>query len=389
LLALIRRYRELILVAALLLVPLGVYVAHAKAPVERSRADRIVLGITSPLERLLSWSITGLLRGWEGYVALRGSHEEAMGLHREVSELRMENERLRQQQLENDRLRRLLALAEATPARRWTSARVTGVGMAPAGFQTLTIDKGSDEGVARMMPVVVADGVVGRVRAVTGHTADVLLVIDRNSSIAVRVERTRARANVRGTGKPGAARLDYALRSEDMIEGDRLVTSGTDGIFPRGILVGTVTRLDRRPHGLFQTADVIPAVDPTRVEEVLVVTAWAPDAAGAPSPAPAAPTPALPAAALPLRAAPAPAPVGVAPPRAAPAPPPGPAPLPRVAPAPNPAAPTVPPVAPAASPAGAMAPRADPAPAPVPGAAPSAGAPRPPAPAPQPAPGGR
>jgi rod shape-determining protein MreC len=293
LLALIRRYRELILVAALLLVPLGVYVAHAKAPGERSRVDRVVLVITSPVERLLSWSITGVLRGWYGYVSLRGAHERARQLDRDVTGLRIENERLRQQQLENDRLLRLLALSEAMPERRWTSARVIGVGMGPVGFQTLTLDRGSEDGLTRMMPVVVADGVVGRVRAVTGHTADVLLVIDRNSSIAVRVERTRARANVRGNGKPESARLEYALRSEDMIEGDRLVTSGTDGVFPRGLLIGTVTRIQRRPHGLFQTADVIPAVDPTRVEEVLVITAVEGEhEAPAPAPAATAPIPA-------------------------------------------------------------------------------------------------
>jgi len=289
LLALIRRYRELILVAALLLVPLGVYVAHAKAPGERTRVDRVVLAVSAPLERFLSWSITGTLRGWQGYVSLRGAHRRAVALEGDVVALRIENERLRQQQLENDRLRRLLSLAEATPARRWTSARVIGVGMGPTGLQTLTLDRGSDDGIARAMAVVVADGVVGRIRAVTGRTAEVLLAVDRNSSIAVRVERTRARANVRGAGKPEAARLDYALRSEDMIEGDRLVTSGTDGIFPRGLLVGTVTRLERRAHGLFQTADVIPAVDPTRVEEVLVITAveeerQPPSAAAAPAP---------------------------------------------------------------------------------------------------------
>jgi len=293
LLALIRRYRELILAAALLLVPLAVYVAHAKAPVERSRVDRVVLVIASPLERILAWSITGTIRAWNGYVALRGAHERALELHHELTTLRMENERLRQQQLENDRLRSLLGLAEATPARRFAGARVIGVGMAPAGLQSLTLDKGSEDGLARLMPVVVADGVVGRIRAVTGHTAEVLLVIDRNSSIAVRVERTRARANVRGGGRPGAARLEYALRSEDMIEGDRLVTSGTDGVFPGGILVGTVTRLERRPHGLFQTAAVIPAVDPTRVEEVLVITSvGGDDAAGAAVPLPAARAPA-------------------------------------------------------------------------------------------------
>jgi rod shape-determining protein MreC len=105
----------------------------------------------------------------------------------------------------------------------------------------------------------------------------VLLAIDRNSSIAVRVERTRARANVRGLGHPGLARLDHAVRSEDVIEGDLLVTSGTDAVFPAGLPVGRVTRLQRAAHGLFLEGSVIPSVDPTRAEEVLVITSGARD----------------------------------------------------------------------------------------------------------------
>jgi rod shape-determining protein MreC len=142
------------------------------------------------------------------------------------------------------------------------------------GRQLLTIDRGSDDGIAPMMPVVVAEGVVGRVHSAAGATAEVLVLTDLNSSVAVRVERTRARANVRGMGKPDLCRLDYALRTEDIIEGDPLVTSGTDGVFPRGLPVGKVTKLERRAHGLFQDARVVPAVDVTRLEEVLVLTLW-------------------------------------------------------------------------------------------------------------------
>jgi rod shape-determining protein MreC len=116
--------------------------------------------------------------------------------------------------------------------------------------------------------------VVGRIHTVSSGTADVLVLTDANSSIGVRVDRTRARANVRGTGKPDLCRLDYALRAEDIIEGDPVVTAGTDGVFPRGLAVGKVTRLERKPHGLFQEAKVVPAVDVTRVEEVLVLTSW-------------------------------------------------------------------------------------------------------------------
>jgi rod shape-determining protein MreC len=278
-LALLRRYRELILVAVLLLFPLAVFFANAKRPAELSRVDRLLLAVTAPLERVVAAAVTGSLEAWYGYVALRGAHERAGALGKENRQLHLELQELQQERAENERLRRLLSLAESGPRRAYLGARVIGVRLAPAGQQLITIDKGSDDGVARAMPVVVADGVVGRVYATAGRSAEVLLAIDRNSSIAVRVERTRARANVRGLGRPDQCRLDYALRSEDVIEGDLLVTSGTDATFPPGLPVGRATRLQRAAHGLFQEGWVVPAVDPTRLEEVLVVTSGARDPA--------------------------------------------------------------------------------------------------------------
>jgi rod shape-determining protein MreC len=191
-----------------------------------------------------------------------------------VRELELERQQLLASRAEAERLARLLSFAERSAERRYVGARVIGIRLGTTGRQLLTIDRGADDGIAAMMPVVVADGVVGRVHAAAGSTAEVLVLTDLNSSVAVRVERTRARANVRGLGKPDLCRLDYALRTEDMIEGDPLVTSGTDGVFPRGLPVGKVTGLERRAHGLFQDARVIPAVDVTRLEEVLVLTAW-------------------------------------------------------------------------------------------------------------------
>lgn len=276
-LALLKRYRELLLVAVLLLFPLAVFFAHAKRPAELSRVDRLLLAATAPLEKVVGAAVTGALDAWYGYVALRGSHERAHALLAENQALRLELQELQQERAENDRLRRLLSVAEAEPRRSYLGARVVGVRLAPAGQQLVTIDKGADDGLARAMPVVVADGVVGRVHTTAGRSAEVLLAIDRNSSIAVRVERTRARANVRGLGRPDLCRLDYALRSEDVIEGDLLVTSGTDATFPPGLPVGRATRIQRAAHGLFQEAWVVPVVDPTRLEEVLVITSGARD----------------------------------------------------------------------------------------------------------------
>jgi rod shape-determining protein MreC len=273
-LGLIKRYRELILVAVLLVVPLGIFFAHAKRPSERTRFDRAVLWVATPIERVVGWGVGGVLRGWYGYVSLRGAHERAQGLQVQVTSLELEKQRLQEVEGEAERLRKLLNFAEQTGQRHYVGARVIGIRLGTVGRQLLTVDRGTDDGVAPMMPVVVAAGVVGRVHQVNARTADVLVLTDLNSSIAVRVDRTRARANVRGTGKPDLCRLDYALRTEDVIEGDPVVTSGTDGVFPRGLPVGKVTQLDRRGHGLFQDAKVVPAVDVTELEEVLVLTSW-------------------------------------------------------------------------------------------------------------------
>ncbi|HYS79252.1 MAG TPA: rod shape-determining protein MreC [Anaeromyxobacteraceae bacterium] len=270
---LLKRYRELILVALLLVLPLGVYFAHAKHPSERSRLDRVIMGLTGPIEKGIGWAVTGVMNGWSGYIALRHAHERAAALKHELDVLRLDQLDLVRTRDENERLRRLLAFAQEVPGRQVVGARVIGVRLDPKGLQLVTIDRGAGHGVGLMMPVVVAQGVVGRVHALTGGTADVLLLSDRNSSIAVRVDRSRARANVRGTGSPDLCRLEYALRSDDMQEGDLLLTSGTDGVFPRGLPVGKLSGLKRSGQGLYQRADVAPIVDLTKLEEVLVLTA--------------------------------------------------------------------------------------------------------------------
>ncbi len=270
---LLRRYRDLILAALLLILPLGVYLAHAKQPWELNAIDRVVLAATHPVEKAVGWMVTGALETWRGYVALRGARAEAARLTRELWTVERERQALEQVRAENERLRALLGFARAAPDLTMVGARVVGIRLDPKGaLQLLTLDRGAADGIAPLMPVVTVDGLVGRVHSVFHGTSDVLLVVDRNSSVAARIERSRARANVRGLSIPDVCRLDYVLRSEDVLEGDTLVTSGTDGIFPRGLKVGRVTRVKRGTYGLYQTADVIPAVNVTRLEEVLVIT---------------------------------------------------------------------------------------------------------------------
>jgi rod shape-determining protein MreC len=143
---------------------------------------------------------------------------------------------------------------------------------ASSWFQSCVISKGSADGVRKGMAVVTPLGVVGKVAAVTGRTAKVLLLTDPNSGIDVLVQRTRSRGIVSGSLESGTV-LKYIKRSEDVQEGDRLVTSGLDSGFPKGLLVGTVIRVRKQNRGLFQSVEVWPAVQAARVEEVLVVGA--------------------------------------------------------------------------------------------------------------------
>lgn len=268
---LLKRYREAALVAGALALPLLVYFAHARHPGERSALDRAIVRASRPVERLVGGAVGGAMEAWDGYLALRGARERARELSAQVNRLSLDRVELARVREENERLRRLLAFAPQTAGRPALGARVVGVRLDPKGMQLLTIDRGASDGLAPRMPVVAAGGVVGRLHTVLGGSADVLLLTDRNSAVAVRAERSRARATVRGTGDPSACRLDYALRSDDILEGDVLVTAGTDGVFPPGLPVGAVTGLRKGAQGLYHKAEVAPVVDVSRVEEVLVL----------------------------------------------------------------------------------------------------------------------
>ena len=149
-----------------------------------------------------------------------------------------------------------------------------------ATSQWVRIDKGENDGVRRGMAVVTAGGVVGQVLRATGGYADVLLITDGNSRVGVRVQRSRARGTASGTGgveplrldAEGSLKLENVLTSEDLANDDLVVTSGTDGIFPPGLVVGKVAAVRREKSDLFQRAQILPAVNFGKLEEVGVLS---------------------------------------------------------------------------------------------------------------------
>ena len=221
----------------------------------------------APLQRVVAAVERTVSGGWQGVSVLWRARSENVALRTRARRLEQELDRLTEVDLENARLRGLLEFRQTLQGDLLT-ARVIGrdaTGLA----RTITIDRGESDGVARGGAILAPAGVVGQVFLVSPHAARVLLISDHNSGVDALVQRTRARGIVQGTIDAGCA-LKYVKRTEDVQVGDALVTSGLDGIFPKGMPIGRVTAIDKRGQGLFQSADVAPRVDFDQLEEVLV-----------------------------------------------------------------------------------------------------------------------
>jgi rod shape-determining protein MreC len=229
----------------------------------------------SPLGWVVSWPLRGVasLRDgisdlWTGFVLLQGVEEENRQLRREVESLKGQNAQLREAAAATDRLAKLLEFKEQelpTMVAAQVIGRDTG-----NWYRTIILNKGESDGLKPDRGVMTPAGVVGRIVKTTAATSVVLLVTDPNNAIAGLIQRTRDEGIVEGTAD-GLARLKYIPLLSNARAGDRVVTSGLTGDFPRGLPIGTITRIDKEEGALFQSAELAPEVDVNRVEEVLVI----------------------------------------------------------------------------------------------------------------------
>jgi rod shape-determining protein MreC len=268
-LSLFKRYRELLIVGTLLLYPLVTYLSSGHRGREPNVADRVVLAVSSPVQRVLTGAIEGCRSGLEGYVALRGARDQRDTCVADLSASRAELNALRESRAENERLRAMLGYVEGTVEPE-IAARVIGVNASPH-FVSLRINRGDSDGVRVGMPVVTPDGVVGQVSRVVGGTSDVMLITDPTSMLGAVVQRTRVRATAAGSGGGSALNLDNVLRGDDVVDDDLVITAGTDGLFPKGLVIGRVEKVSREPNAMFLNARIVPSVDLRRVEEVLLL----------------------------------------------------------------------------------------------------------------------
>ena len=224
--------------------------------------------VALPLE-LLSATDRRFGAVWDRYVALRKVQEENEQLRREIEFLRGQAADLREMAAANQRLAGLLRFQEQSPSRT-VAARVIGRD-ATNWYQGVVLDKGEDDGVQAEMGVVTLSGAVGRVVKTRASSCVVLLITDPNNAVTSLIQRTRDEGIIEGTFD-GKARMKYIPLLSTVRVGDPVVTSGLTGGFPKGVPVGTIMSIQKDEGGLFQTAEVQPEVDFTKLEEVLVVT---------------------------------------------------------------------------------------------------------------------
>jgi rod shape-determining protein MreC len=234
--------------------------------------ESVTFGLFAEVQRATSSVVSGVDQMWSGYVGLRQVAAENEQLKHALAEAQIA---LQEQRALADRsrgLEKLLELRDRT-ALQTTGAEIIAAGATP-DFRTVTIDKGSRQGLRTDMAVIAPAGIVGRIVVPSANAAKVQLIIDRNAAAGAIVERRESRAQgiVVGSGDP----RDYRLRMEDVSEvadvvvGDTIVTSGIEGIYPKGFTIGRVESIEKSGTTYKQIL-VRPAVDFSSLEEVLVV----------------------------------------------------------------------------------------------------------------------
>jgi rod shape-determining protein MreC len=229
--------------------------------------EAVTFGVFAEVQRTITSGFSAVRRVWSGYVGLRNLRTENEALTRQLEEAQIA---LQQQRALADRgrsLERLLELRDRSNLKT-AAAEIIAAGASPE-FRTLTVDKGTRDGVAADMAVIAPAGVVGRIVMPGTRAAKVQLLVDRNAAAGALVERSRTQGVVTGSGDQ-LLTLDYLSDLADVMVGDVVVTSGIDGIYPKGYVIGRVEAVEKTATS-FKKISVRPAVDFTALEEVLVV----------------------------------------------------------------------------------------------------------------------
>lgn len=226
----------------------------------------------TPVERVAHWFGSGTRDVWLDYIDLRHARQENQDLKKQLTQMRLEQAAVVEDALQARRLQAMLGFREHYVAST-VAAQVIGASGSEQS-RVLTIDKGSNDGLKPDMAVITQDGIVGKIRDVFPTSAQVLEINDPSSGAGVILETTRIRAILRGT-VAGRVEIDNLTADSRIKPGEKVLTSGGDQVYPKGLPVGSITSIAPDPdHQPYTAIGIKPAVDLDRVEEVLVITAY-------------------------------------------------------------------------------------------------------------------
>lgn len=274
--SLIRFFRNrplvIIVILSVLLIVAAVFTSQNDGSI--NAVEGIVGEIISPVQKILYSATSYVYNSISDIKERRELRTNYQNLKERVAYLEKELLRMNELEKQNQRLRRLLDFATEREEFVVTGARVTGKD--PGNwFEVFTIDKGKNHGISVNMAVVTEQGLVGRIIEVGSNWSKVQSIIDARSSISGIIERTRDNGVVKGNNlfgfEDGTCSMIYLPLDSEIVEGDKVITSGLGGILPKGIYIGEVKEITRSKRDLYKTVIVEPAVDFRRLEEVLVV----------------------------------------------------------------------------------------------------------------------
>ena len=235
---------------------------------ESTLFHQVVAEVLSPVQEGFASSKKNLSSLWENYLMIVNTGQENTVLKKQISRLESDLTSMEEIRKENLRLKNLLSFSDELPNQR-VMAQVVGWDSANE-FKVIRLNKGTNQGIKIMSPVITDHGLVGYVYRVTDNYSDVLTILDQNNRVDVVVERTRTHGIVEGVFNFKCA-LKYVMRNEPVEVGDKLITAGVGGIYPKGIKVGMITDITKESFGMTLSIEVVPSVDFDKLEEVLVL----------------------------------------------------------------------------------------------------------------------
>ena len=266
-----KSHKNKILLALLVIISVGIatFQFRESGTVVFGSIHRLVLSASAPIQIGITKVVTPVGDFISSIPELFNLREQNLLLQKDVEALRSENARLKEHEIENEQLKKLLKSAEQSV---FDVKLAYIIGRSPLNWRAIAIiDVGASDGIQIGMPVISATGLVGKVIEVSNKAAEVQLITDQYSSVSARDQSTRAVGLIEGTIN-GSINFNLVEKDQSIVKGDLIVTSGFGGVFSKGILIGKVDDVQDKPYLFYKQITVTPFIDFNNIEEVLVIT---------------------------------------------------------------------------------------------------------------------